>query len=567
VGDISQAVGGDAAQLMEDPAAHHVALAQVFARGQDAEHDGLSPGFLDGPRHQHLVRGQAPKHRGTLVGTVVSMKVTNASFMLRLSSAASAVPLRHGAGLLFTSASGSSGDGEAGEAGGSVVKLLLPDAREIDSTEGLGEGAEVVLWLNVPPGPKGDSMLERLRSSVQQGDLVWRTGDETFRRTLRKLWVRGLPGMQVSAAVSGVLGEPLVVKVTDAEGRTGIGRSDEILSPAKKHGLTASSLDQVLKLNAWVPPPDPEESESEFDDSEVARGFWRYGSSVDGGAGIDIQRLESGLFMPKSQTQRARQRAVQDLLRQRLQGPEHVAVVADEDAKSMGLRLCTVVSPPLCSPPDWLAGLDKANTGFGVGRGNLDGQSQALVPKINVLCRSKNQVDAVLALDDGMVHEVQLDFLEAQGLEHAVIAVRRAGRRVAVCLPRVLKPGEDSIWRFYQRLQADALLVRSAGALYQFMGLGSPSASSVAESQEKLEQTAAPALVGDFSLNAANVLSAGFFLSLPGVERLTPTHDLNMAQICALARGIGASRAARLEVVAHQHLPIFHTEHCVFCRS
>ena len=25
-------------------------------------------------------------------------------------------------------------------------------------------------------------------------------------------------------------------------------------------------------------------------------------------------------------------------------------------------------------------------------------------------------------------------------------------------------------------------------------------------------------------------------------------------------------RAARLEAIVHQHLPIFHTEHCVFCR-
>jgi len=564
VGDIPQSFGGDAAQLLSEPSVQHVALAQVFARGQDAEHDGLSPGFMDGPRHQHLVRGQAPKHRGTLVGTVVSMSGTEASFMLRLSSAATAVPLHRGAGLLFTSASGSSGHCERDEAGGSIRKLSLPDGGEIDSTEGLREGAEVMLWFDVPPGPNGDSMLERLRSSVQEEDLVWRSGDDTLKRKVRKMWLRGFPGMQVTAAVSGALGEPLVVKVADREGRIGVGRSDEILSQAKKHGLTASSLDPVLKLQAGCPPPDPEESHSEFDDSEVARGFWRYGAKDDGGAGIDTQRLESGLFMPKSQTQRARQRAVQDLLRQRLQGPEHAAAVADdEDIKK---RLCTVVSPPLRPPPDWFAGAVPVNTVFDIDRGGLPGQSRALVPNINVLCRSRNQVDAVLALEDGLVHEVQLDFLEAQGLEDAVVAVRRAGRRVAVCLPRVLKPGEEEIWRFYQRLQADALVVRSAGALYQFMNLGSPSASSEAESQERLEHKATPALVGDFSLNAANVLSAGFFLSLPGVERLTPTHDLNVAQICALAKGVGASCAARLEVVAHQHLPIFHTEHCVFCR-
>ncbi|MCB0087860.1 MAG: U32 family peptidase, partial [Caldilineaceae bacterium] len=33
--------------------------------------------------------------------------------------------------------------------------------------------------------------------------------------------------------------------------------------------------------------------------------------------------------------------------------------------------------------------------------------------------------------------------------------------------------------------------------------------------------------------------------------------------VASLARNIGA---ANLEVVAYQHLPVFHTEHCVFCR-
>ena len=45
--------------------------------------------------------------------------------------------------------------------------------------------------------------------------------------------------------------------------------------------------------------------------------------------------------------------------------------------------------------------------------------------------------------------------------------------------------------------------------------------------------------------------------------RLTPTHDLNAAQIADLARTAGADR---IEAIAYQHLPVFHTEHCVFCR-
>jgi putative protease len=69
-------------------------------------------------------------------------------------------------------------------------------------------------------------------------------------------------------------------------------------------------------------------------------------------------------------------------------------------------------------------------------------------------------------------------------------------------------------------------------------------------------------LIGDFSLNAANVLTAASYLRL-GIARLTPTHDLNAAQVADLARALGGEQ---LEVIAYQHLPVFHTEHCVFCR-
>jgi putative protease len=48
-----------------------------------------------------------------------------------------------------------------------------------------------------------------------------------------------------------------------------------------------------------------------------------------------------------------------------------------------------------------------------------------------------------------------------------------------------------------------------------------------------------------------------------GVGQLTPTHDLNAAQVAALARDAGAES---IEAIAYQHLPVFHTEHCVFCR-
>src|SRR6185369_15299503 len=109
--------------------------------------------------------------------------------------------------------------------------------------------------------------------------------------------------------------------------------------------------------------------------------------------------------------------------------------------------------------------------------------------------------------------------------------------------PRVLKPGEEKIIDFL--LGCDCpILVRSSGLL------------------EALRDREARELTGDFSLNAANVLSADEFFKL-GLHYLTPTYDLNAAQVAELARQTGG---ARIEAVAYQHLPVFHTEHCVFCR-
>jgi len=106
-----------------------------------------------------------------------------------------------------------------------------------------------------------------------------------------------------------------------------------------------------------------------------------------------------------------------------------------------------------------------------------------------------------------------------------------------------LKPGESRIVTFLVSLQCP-ILIRSTGIL------------------RTLRETAGQPLIGDFSLNAANTLTAEAYLDL-GIERLTPTHDLNAAQISGLASTIGPER---LEAIAYQHLPVFHTEHCVFCR-
>jgi putative protease len=161
-------------------------------------------------------------------------------------------------------------------------------------------------------------------------------------------------------------------------------------------------------------------------------------------------------------------------------------------------------------------------------------------PQIHLLVRTPQQLEAAIGLRPA---SITLDYLELYGLRPAVERVIESGIEARVASPRILKPQEERIVNFLRRLDCP-ILVRSAGLL------------------NALQTESAPTLIGDFSLNTANLLSAETFLGL-GLTRLTPTYDLNAAQISALAQSIGGER---IEVVAYQHLPVFHTEHCVFCR-
>ena len=128
--------------------------------------------------------------------------------------------------------------------------------------------------------------------------------------------------------------------------------------------------------------------------------------------------------------------------------------------------------------------------------------------------------------------------------------MKAAGIPVRVASPRILKPTEQNLQKFLLSLGAD-LLVRSGGLL-----------EGLQDAVAELPAGQKPALTGDFSLNAANALTTRALLEL-GLDRVTPTHDLNARQVTELA---GLAGAASLEVIAYQHLPVFHTEHCVFCR-
>ena len=68
--------------------------------------------------------------------------------------------------------------------------------------------------------------------------------------------------------------------------------------------------------------------------------------------------------------------------------------------------------------------------------------------------------------------------------------------------------------------------------------------------------------IGDYSFNIANRLAADYLKNKFGLERVTASYDLNFQQLEALLQ---AAPPEWFEVTIHQHMPMFHMEHCLFC--
>ncbi|WP_020619576.1 U32 family peptidase [Paenibacillus daejeonensis] len=170
-------------------------------------------------------------------------------------------------------------------------------------------------------------------------------------------------------------------------------------------------------------------------------------------------------------------------------------------------------------------------------------------PQLTALCRSLAQVEAAAAAGIDLIYA---DFEFIKQFPAAIAAARHAGRQIALVTPRIHMPGENGYHNNILKLEPDAILVRNTGALYFYMR---------AKAEAEREGRKFPRLIGDFSLNIANHKTADLFLDA-GCERITPSYDLNIQQMVDM---LGHADTARMEVVLHQHLPMFHTEHCVYC--
>ncbi len=160
-------------------------------------------------------------------------------------------------------------------------------------------------------------------------------------------------------------------------------------------------------------------------------------------------------------------------------------------------------------------------------------------PKLHVLARSLSQLESVINLGE---RNIYVDFSDIRQYRDAVSMARSVQASIFLATPRIQKPGELGVFHLLAKVQPDGILVRNYGAISFFRERHLP-------------------MVGDYSLNITNGHSANFFHE-EGLARVTASYDCNRDQLLTL---VTSTQQERLEVVIHQHMPLFHMEHCVFC--
>ena len=169
---------------------------------------------------------------------------------------------------------------------------------------------------------------------------------------------------------------------------------------------------------------------------------------------------------------------------------------------------------------------------------------------LNILLRTKSQVDGFLqSYKSGFFKEfnsfiktIILDFEFGKDYAASVENLKAVGLTTAIATTRILKPKEYHHLKTIIRCSPDKILVRNLGAI------------------EFLRSHTSIPLLGDFSLNVTNSLTADYLLA-KGLESVNTSYDLNQDQLLSL---IAHADASKLEVTIHQYMPEFHMEHCVF---
>ncbi|QOV91273.1 U32 family peptidase [Humisphaera borealis] len=505
-------------------------LAQSFSRG-------FSHGFLDGVNHQRLVHARFPKSRGVRVGQVVSH--TDRGVVVELVAAggsqrgpngfATGTELKPGDGIVFDE-----GHPEQDEQGGRVMAVRDLPVGALGRVPAAGRSV---------PSAKSPRRVELCfdraavnLSAVAVGAIVWKTDDPAVRKRLEHSFAReGVTNRApIDVEVSAVVGQVLSIRVSDATSHAVTVEWAQPLAAAQKFPLTEALFREQ---------------------------FGRLGDSP-----FELRRvrgLEKGslAMVPKSVLNELRRDAVAKLLA--LRDAAERREIGDPEALENLRTELKVVTPAAndisgatgrrYSADPCVAGDSAQVSGVPATCGTEHDSlvaANAVRPHLHVLVRTLDQLRTAVSWRDTRTSlrasTVYADFEDIRKYKEAVTIAREAGVPIGLATVRVIKPGEEGLLRQVAACEPDLVLVRNLAGL-SFYASHAPHMP----------------LIADYALNVANELTAGILLER-NVRRMTPSYDLNWTQMSAMLRHISGRH---FEAVIHQHMPMFHMEHCVFCHT
>ncbi len=358
-------------------------------------------------------------------------------------------------------------------------------------------------------------------SRVHAGDKLWKTSDPELDRRLRQSFEGEAPKFQrpIEIEVHGIAGKPLTLIAYDEFGNVAKVESSMPLAKAEKQPLTTERLREQLGRLGGTP----------FKLGELNN------------------NLAGEVLLPVSELNRLRREVAGELERQRAQpkrwtlntvGGTGVTPVVSGVAPETGKR----------GPADLSPHYYPQSTSHDEIRRDAEFNPRDAGSTLIALVRNLPQLEAVLSCGVTTIYcefEDPKKYREAVTLFHTArdcqFSILHPPSSIFVAPPRIFKPGEEWTLEQVRSCNADGYLVRNYDHLKFF---------------------ARDRRIGDYSLNVANRLAADYFKNQFALERVAASYDLNFQQLEAL---LSASPPEWFEVTIHQHMPMFHMEHCVFC--